>query len=110
MHLVQSFRLDQRVRRCARILADTRLKNRILSQFDDLTAHDEGREVLIAINYDVGEALTSAASINYDDEGFILAKAAIQIRRDILGSKHREDPLQNAKNLTFQHLSSHLSP
>ena len=68
----------------------TRLKNRILSQFDDLTAYNEGREVLLVFNSDVGEALTSAASINYNDEGFILAKAATIIRRDILGSKHSE--------------------
>ena len=49
-----------------------------------LTAYNEGREVLLV---DVGEAL---ASLNYDDEGFILAKAAKIIRRDILGSKHSE--------------------
>ena len=68
----------------------SRLKNRILSQFDDLTSYNEGREALLAFNSDVGEALTSAASINYDDEGFILAKAGTIIRRDILGSKHSE--------------------
>ena len=86
----------------------TRLKNRILSQIDDLTAHNEGREVLLAFNCDVGEALTSAASINYDDEGFVLAKAGTSWVVNTLNL--REDSLQNAKNLMFQHLSSHLSP
>ena len=33
------------------------------SQFDDLTAYNEGREVLLAFNSDVGEALTSVDNI-----------------------------------------------
>ena len=59
----------------------TRLKNRTLSQFEDMSAHKEGKEVILMFNRDIGEAVSSAASINYDDEGFILAKAACILRR-----------------------------
>ena len=54
----------------------TRLKNRILAQFDDISSHNEGKEVLLVFQRDIGAAVASAASIDYDDEGIILAKAA----------------------------------
>ena len=59
----------------------TRLKNRILSQFEDFEAYTDGREVLLASKCDIGEVLTSASRVNYDHEGFVLAKAAQIIRR-----------------------------
>ena len=43
--------------------------------------------MILVFNCDIGEAITTAASINYDDDGYILAKAANIIRRDILGMK-----------------------
>ena len=62
----------------------TRFKDRILYQVEGLTAHNDGNEVLLVCNRDIGEALESAACINYDDEGYILSRAAKIIRRDIL--------------------------
>ena len=62
----------------------TRLKHRIMAQFEDLREYKDGREVILAFNSEVGEALTCAASIDYDDEGDILAEAARIIRRDVL--------------------------
>ena len=61
----------------------TRLKNRILAHFEDLKEFKEGREVFLAFERDIGEALFTACSIDYDDEGYILAEAAKIIRRDI---------------------------
>ena len=66
----------------------TRLKNRILAQFDDISSHNEGKEVLLVFQRDIGAAVASAASIDYDDEGFILAKAAQILRRDILAMEN----------------------
>lgn len=55
---------------------NTRLKNRILAQFPDVSDHREGRDVLLAFNKDLGPALKSACERNYDEEALILAKAA----------------------------------
>ena len=59
----------------------TRFKNRLLSQFEDLSAYNEGKEVMLAFDHNIGEVITSAAGINYDDDGYILAKAASILRR-----------------------------
>ena len=59
----------------------TELKNRILAQFPDLTAHREGRDVLLAFDEEVGPALRKACKIDYDDEGIYLARAAKILRR-----------------------------
>ena len=66
----------------------SRFKKCLLSQFEDISAYNEGKEVILVFNYDIGEAITTAANINYDDDGYILAKAANIIRRDILGMKN----------------------
>ena len=68
----------------------TRFKNRILAQFDDISPHNEGKEVVLIFQRDIGAAVTSAASVNYDDEGFILAKATQILRRDILAMENEE--------------------
>ena len=57
-------------------LHSTRLKKRIISLFADLYEYKEGREILLAFGGDIGDALSSAASIDYEDEGYILAEAA----------------------------------
>ena len=59
----------------------TRLKERVLSAFPDLTAHNQGREVLLAYKHEIGGVLEKA---NNDSEACHLAKAANIIRRDIL--------------------------
>ena len=59
----------------------TRLKERVLSAFPDLTAHNQGREVLLAFKHEIGGVLEQAKN---DSEACHLAKAANIIRRDIL--------------------------
>ena len=58
-----------------------RFKNRLLWQYEDLSAHSEGKEVILVFIHNIEEAITSAAGINYDDDGYILAKAANILRR-----------------------------
>ena len=62
----------------------TDLKNRILAQFPDMSAHKEGREVFLAFNQDIGLALKGASKTNFDDEAICLANAAKIVRRDML--------------------------
>ena len=52
----------------------------MLSQFEDLSAHTEEKEMILVFNHNIGEAITSAAEINCDDDGYILAKAANILR------------------------------
>ena len=54
----------------------TRFKNRLLSQFEDLSAHNEVKEVILVFNHNIGEAITSAVGINYDVDDYNLAKTA----------------------------------
>ena len=61
----------------------TELKNRILAQFPDLTAHKEGRDILLAFDKDVGPALRKVCKEDYDDEAICLARAAKIVRRDM---------------------------
>ena len=50
-------------------------------QFEDIAAYNEGREVMLAFNCNIGEVKSTAAGTNYDDDGYILAKAASILRR-----------------------------
>ena len=54
----------------------TRFKSRLLSQFEDLSTHNKVKELILVLSHKIGEATTTAAGINYDDDGYILAKAA----------------------------------
>ena len=59
----------------------TRFKKRLLSQFQDMSGYNDKKDVLLVFNHDVGEALATAAEANYDDDGYILARAAHILRR-----------------------------
>ena len=58
----------------------TRFKKRLLSQFQDMSAYNDKKEVFLVFNHDVGEAIVTAAELNYDD-GYILARAVHILRR-----------------------------
>ena len=66
----------------------TKLKKRIISQFEDLYEYKEGGDIILAFKGDIGNALSSSASIDCDDEGYILAEATRIIRRDIKKQKY----------------------
>ena len=59
----------------------TRFKERILAQIEDLVAYNEGKEIILAFNYDIGEAISTSVEKNYDDDGYVLSKAASILRR-----------------------------
>ena len=61
--------LEKRVHR-------TRFKNRLLSQFEDMSPYNDKKEVILVFNHDVGKAISVAAEANYDDDGYILAREA----------------------------------
>jgi len=60
----------------------TRLKERVLEAVPDLTAHPEGREVILASRHDLGGILTEAK--RRDSDAWCLARAAHLVRKDIL--------------------------
>ena len=59
----------------------SRLKERILTAFQDLTAVAQGRDVLLVLKEDIGEK-------KKDSEAYHLAKAASIVRRDMLRVKN----------------------
>ena len=71
----------------------TRLKERVLKAFPDLTAHAEGRETRLVSRHVIGGILTEAK--NRDSDACCLARAAYIVRKDILNVK-------NSFNGTFQ--------
>jgi hypothetical protein len=71
----------------------TRLKERVLKAFPDLTAHAEGRETNLVSRHVIGGILTEVK--NKDSDACCLARAAHIVRKDILNVK-------NSFNGTFQ--------
>lgn len=65
----------------------TRLKDRLLAVFPDLSAHSQGRDVLLVFDKDIGDALRKACEQDLDSDGLHLAKAAKIIRREIFKSQ-----------------------
>ena len=61
----------------------TDLKNRILANLPELQAYKQGRDVLLAFNEDIGNALKIVSERDCDDEAVILSKAAKIVRRDM---------------------------
>ena len=55
-------------------IPSTRFKLRLLSQFQEMSAYNDKKEVILAFNSDVEEVIANAAATNYDDNGYILAK------------------------------------
>ena len=59
----------------------TRLKERLLAQLPGLRAQSKGRDVLLAFDEDIGEALGKACEQDCDTEAVHLARAAQIVRR-----------------------------
>ena len=66
----------------------TKLKDRILSYFPDLTAIKQGREVLLVFNNDIGNALGKACAYDADNDAVHLARAAAIVRREMFKRKN----------------------
>ena len=67
----------------------TRLKETLLLEIPELVSYQKGRDILIAFNEDVGEALLKASKQDLESEALHLARAARIIRRDIFAFKNK---------------------
>ena len=61
----------------------TRLKERLLAAIPDLTAHTQGKHILLVFNDTIGDAIRKACEQDYDSEALQLARAARIVRRDM---------------------------
>ncbi|KAG7155157.1 hypothetical protein Hamer_G024622 [Homarus americanus] len=73
---VHGIKLNQRVH-------STRLKERILAQFPNMQEHNKGRDILLAFEDDIGDALAKACEYNHDNYAVHLLRAAQIVRRDM---------------------------
>ena len=69
----------------------TDLKNRILSNFPNMQAHRQGRDIMLAFNKDIGLALQRVSESDFDEEAIILPKVAKIVRRDLSNTKYTFD-------------------
>ena len=64
----------------------THLKDRILANVAGLQAHRQGRDVMLAFNEDVEQALKNLYEQDFDSQAMILSQAAKIIRQDVLNT------------------------
>lgn len=62
----------------------TRLKQRLLAHFPNMCAQHQGRDVLLALNDDLGDALAKACDLDRDLDAVYLARVAQIVRRHII--------------------------
>lgn len=67
----------------------TRLKNKLLTHFPDLSPQSHGKEVLLVFDEHIAGALSSACRFDSDMEASILVKAAHIIRQDMLNKTNK---------------------
>ena len=65
----------------------TDLKDRILANVPGLQAHKQGRDVMLAFNKDIGQALRNLYEQDFDSQAMILSQAAKIIHQDVLNTK-----------------------
>ena len=69
----------------------TQLKDRLLANCPSLSASRKGKDVLLAFDTDLGDALKKACDSDSDAEAIFLAKAAQIVRKDIFNEKYSFD-------------------
>ena len=69
----------------------TRLKERLLDQMPNLKAHTKGRDVVLAFDDDIADALIIASQFKKDGEIMHLAKTAQIVRKEMLQKKQAFD-------------------
>jgi len=65
----------------------TRLKEELLIQFPDMNAYEEGRDVLLMFDCDVGPAVVKAVHTDWHQDALCLSRAAQIVRKDMFGPK-----------------------
>lgn len=63
----------------------TRRKQRLLAPLPNISAQDQGRDVLVAYNEDLSDTLAKACVIDSDLDAVHLVRAAHIFRRHIIG-------------------------
>ena len=63
---------------------NTRFKKRILEQYEDMFEQSEGRDVILGFCGDLGDIISTATHVDYDNGGMIIAEASKILRRDLL--------------------------
>lgn len=79
---IYSIRLEELGAKSAQVHS-TRLKDRLLAAFPDMKSYPQGRDVLLAFDKDVGEAIISACKRDFDSDALCLLRAAEIVRREI---------------------------
>jgi len=64
----------------------TRLKEKLLTHFPKMRAQQDGRDVLLVFESDIGPALKKACQHDCDQDAMYLAKAAEIVRRNMFGT------------------------
>ena len=78
----------------------TRLKERLLDQMPNLKAHTKARDVVLAFDDDIADALIIASQFKKDSDIMHLAKTAQIVRKEMLEKKQAFDGSFPAKALT----------
>ena len=65
----------------------TKLKDKILSYFQDMEAHKTGQDMMLMFNSDIGCVLTKACEYDSDSDAICLARAAKIVRREMFKMK-----------------------
>jgi hypothetical protein len=65
----------------------TRLKEQLLSHFPDMRAHEEGRDVLLMFDYDIGPVVLKASQTDCQQNALCSSHAAQIVRQEIFQSK-----------------------
>ena len=65
----------------------TRLKNRILASVPDLQAFQQGRDILLAFNNEIGVVLGKVLNSDADNDAKHLARAAAIVRKEMSRTK-----------------------
>lgn len=74
----------------------TRLKEKLLAYFPEMSAHNDGRDIVLAFEGGMGAALSKACNSDADDDAIHLARAAEIVRQNIFDSEWKfENSLYN---------------
>ena len=82
----------------------TRLKTRLLAHIEGLMEFKEGKESYLAFDEDLGGVLKEIYEKNYDDDAFVLSKAAEILRRDVFAKENK--PFDGTFDLDTQNEST----
>lgn len=88
----------------------TRLKERLLKQFPELRAQQQGRDVVLMFDQDIGDMLKRAVKNDMDADAVHLVRAAQIVRREIFQSQYEfQGSFEDASNIVPPSLKALMS-